>query len=176
MEILELVDQLDHLVRNAKKVPITGQSMVASERLQEVVDQMRLTVPIDIQSARDVLDRREQIVNQTMLDARRMRSTAEADARALVDESELMKSAMKRGEDMVAAAEEKADRIMRGAEAEARRRIAGADQYSHDSLASLEEQVIGLLNVIHAGQRSLEPALQASSQLFGAEQGAPIGR
>ena len=65
----------------ARKMPITGRSMVDAERLLELVDQMRLaTSRATLQEAQEVLERREQIVNQTMLDARRIRATAEGDA------------------------------------------------------------------------------------------------
>jgi hypothetical protein len=164
MEILELVDQLDAMVRHARKMPITGRAMIDAERLKELIDQMRLTIPLDIQSARDVLDRREQIVSQTMLDARRMRATAEVDARALVEESELMKSAKKRSDEVMSETANKAERLLMAAEAEARHRLLGADQYGQDSLANLEEQVLNLLNVIHAGQRVLSPAEETEKE------------
>jgi vacuolar-type H+-ATPase subunit H len=158
MEILNLIDKLERMATRAKRMPITGRAMIDAEKLVELIDQMRLTVPRNVQEAQEVLDRREQIVSQTMLDARRIRATAETDARALVDESELVKSAKKRAEEMLAEAALRAERIIAAGETEARRRTAGADQYAQDSLAGLEEQVLGVLNVIHAGQRILSPA------------------
>ena len=164
MEILELIDKLETMASQAKKVPITGRAMLDAERLLELIDQMRLAVPRNVQEAQDVLERREQIVSQTMLDARRIRATAEADARALVEESELTKSAKKRGEEVYAEAELKADRLLSAVEAEARQRFAGADQYCQDALATLEEQVVKVLNTIHAGQRVLSPAEKILSE------------
>ena len=158
MEILDLIDKLEAMTTQAKRVPITGRSMIDAERLTELIDQMRMTVPRNVQDAQEVLERREQIVNQTMLDARRIRATAETDARTLVDSSELAKQARVRGEEIVAEATDKAERVIALAEAEARRRMNGAGQYAQDSLAKLEEEVLGVLNSIHAGQRLLTPA------------------
>ena len=158
MEILDLIDKLETLATHARRVPITGRAMIDAERLIELIDQMRLTVPRNVQEAQEVLERREQIVSQTMLDARRIRATAETDARALVEESELVKSAKKRAEELMLEVEQRVQRGIAAGDAEARRRRDGGDQYAQDSLAKLEEQVLGVLNVIHAGQRILSPA------------------
>jgi vacuolar-type H+-ATPase subunit H len=160
MDILEHIDKLELMTSQAKRVPITGLAMIDTERLEGLIDQMRLAVPRNVQEAQEVLDRREQIINQTMLDARRIRSVAEADARGLVDESELVKLAKKRGDELVAEAQERAARLLQAVEVQVRKKQAGADEFAQESLAQLEEQVRNVLNVIHAGQRVLTPAVE----------------
>jgi vacuolar-type H+-ATPase subunit H len=157
MDILEHIDKLESMTSQAKRVPITGRAMIDAERLEGLIDQMRLAVPRNVQEAQEVLDRREQIINQTMLDARRIRAVAETDARGLVDESELVKLAKKRGDEIVAEAQERAARLLQAVEVQVRKKQAGADQFAQDSLVQLEEQVLNVLNVIHAGQRILTP-------------------
>jgi vacuolar-type H+-ATPase subunit H len=163
MDILEQIDKLEAMASQAKRMPITGAAMIDGERLVSLIDQMRLAVPRNVQEAQEVLERREQIINQTMLDARRIRAVAETDARTLVDESELVKSAKKRGDEIVAEAEQKALRMIAQTEQYIRGKQAGADEYAQESLAGLEEQVLNILNVIHAGQRILTPAEDALS-------------
>ena len=163
MDILEQIDKLEAMASQAKRMPITGAAMIDAERLVSLIDQMRLAVPRNVQEAQEVPERREQIINQTMLDARRIRAVAETDARSLVDESELVKSAQKRGDEIVAEAEQKALRMIAQTEQYIRGKQAGADEYAQESLAGLEEQVLNILNVIHAGQRILTPAEDALS-------------
>lgn len=158
MDILEQIDKLESMVTHAKRMPMTGHAIVDPERVTAIIDQMRLSMPRNVQDADEVLARREQIINQTMLDARRIRSVAETDARALVGESELVKSAKKRAEEIIQEAEQKADRIMKATDSHIRKNKSGADHYAQQSLAELEEQVLNILNVIHAGQRVLTPA------------------
>ena len=158
MDILEQIEKLESMVAHAKKMPMTGHVIVDPEKVMTMIDQMRLSVPRNVQDADEVLQRREQIINQTMLDARRIRTVAETDARALVGESELVKSAKKRAEEIIGEAEVRAGRILQAAEGAIRKNKVGADQYAQDSLAALEEQVLNILNVIHAGQRVLTPA------------------
>ena len=164
MEILDLVDKLESMALQAKKMPITGRAMIDPERLLELIDQMRLAIPRNIQEAQEVLDRREQIINQTMLDARRIRATAEADSRHLVEESELVKSAKKRCEELMADAEQKAQRLLQAAETEARNRRAGADQYCQDVLEKLESEVQKVMDTISAGKRVLGAMSAAAAE------------
>jgi vacuolar-type H+-ATPase subunit H len=158
MDMLDHINNLEDLVAHAKRVPVTGRAMIDADRLIELIDQMRLAVPRNVQEASEVLDRREQIISQTMLDARRVRASAESEARTLVDESELTRSAKKRSDEIVAEGEEHAARLLQAAEVQARKKMAGVDQYAQESLAQLEEQLLNVLNSIHAGQRVLTPA------------------
>ena len=155
MEMLELVSKLEAIATQAKKMPITGQKVVDTELLLEVAQQMRLAMPRNLQEAQELLERREQIVNQTMLDARRLRATAESDARVLVNESELVRNAKARGADVIEDANRKAERIMALAEQDARQRREDADKYSQETLHKMEQQVAAVLNMIQAGQRVL---------------------
>ena len=157
MEILELIDKLEALAGQSRRVPITGRAMLDADKLLELIDQMRLAVPRNVQEAQEVLERREQIINQTMLDARRIRATAEQDARHLVEDSEMIKVAKRRSEEISVEAEARAHRMLAAVETDARNRRAGADKYSMDALSELEEQALAVLNTIHAGQRALTP-------------------
>ena len=159
MELLDLVDRLEGIAVQAKKMPMSKRSMIDAEELLGIIDQMRVAMPRDLQEAREIMERREQIVNQTMTDARRIRSTAEGDARLLVNETEMAKAAQERGREIIEDANARAARIIGVAEQEAQRQRAGADDYSRDSLAGLEERVSSVLNEIHAGQRALDPGM-----------------
>ena len=126
MELLDLVDRLENMTAQAKKMPMTSMSMLDAEQMLGLIDQLRVAVPRSIHDAQELIERREQIVNQTMIDARRIRTTAEGDARLLVDETEMVKAAQVRTEEIIQDANSKADRIISprgagGAEAPRRR-------------------------------------------------------
>jgi hypothetical protein len=53
VDILELIDRLDDLVHNAKPVPLTDQVRVNKEEIYDLLDQMRGTLPAEIQEARN---------------------------------------------------------------------------------------------------------------------------
>lgn len=162
MEILELIDKLEAIAGTAKKVPMTGRTMIDAEKLLGLIDQMRLAVPKNVQEAQEVLDRREQVLEQTKLDARRIKVAAENESRALVDESELTKSAKTKADALIREAEEKRDKIIAAIEAEVRQRSAGADQYAADVLKKLEQQVGVVLSTIQNGISAVAPTEEES--------------
>lgn len=164
MEILELIDKLEGLAAHAKKVPLSGRSVIDAERLLALVDQMRLAVPRNVTEAQEVLERREQILSQTVLDAKRMKSVAENEAGKRVEDSELVKGAKKRGDDMVHDAEIKAERLLHAAENDARSRRAQADQYAQETLAKLEEEVSTILGTVRSGIRVLSASMDTSDR------------
>ncbi len=158
MEIMNLIDKLETLAGGSRKVPITGQVMVAGERLMELIDQMRLAIPTDTQQASELLERREQILSQTAADARRLKVTAERDARHLVDDSEMVASAKRRAEEIIREAEERAQKIVAAVEVDARGRRHGADEYVRDALSKLEGEVSAVLDTVRRGITAVTPA------------------
>ncbi len=69
---------------------------VDSETLLEVVDQLRVAVPQNIAEAEEVLRKREDLLNQSLGEARRIRASAENEFRSRVDDTELLKRGPKR--------------------------------------------------------------------------------
>ena len=52
MDALSLIDQLDDLLHNAKAVPLTSQVRVDREEVYAILDQLRATIPEEIEQAR----------------------------------------------------------------------------------------------------------------------------
>ena len=119
--------------------------------MSELLDQIREAMPSDIKEAQELLQMRENVINQALLEAKRIRSTAEEEAKALVKESEITKEARKKSEDLIAETQRKAQRILDEADAQARSRGAGADEYALASLQKLEEQLLQVLSTVRQG-------------------------
>ena len=151
MDMIYLIDKLESLAANAKRMPITGKAMIDSERLIEVVDQMRLSVPQSVQEATEVLEQRDSIINQSATDARRLRATAERESRMLVEESELVASAKRRADSIIQEAEEQARQLIAKAESNAVARRNGADEYAHEILLQLEQKLASTLETVRHG-------------------------
>jgi len=59
MDLLELIDELDDRVHNAKPVPLTDQVRLDKLELFDLLDQMRATFPTEIQQARWIVEQSE---------------------------------------------------------------------------------------------------------------------
>ena len=147
--------------------------MVDMDRLVQVSEELRSSIPSDIQEAREILRQKESILNQTHLESRRIKETAEQEAVSLtaaaqqeqetrVDETEIVKSAQSKAEQInqqalqeaqqiVQDAQRRSYRILDEAEAASTTRREGADQYARETLFDLEERLAGLLGQVRKG-------------------------
>ena len=148
---------------SATKVPGARRRLVNLEKLEELVDQMRVAVPKDIIEAEEVLQRREDILSQALVEARRIRATAESDYRSRIDESELVKQAEEQAAKTVEEAQQKAQRVLDMADADAKTRRASSDQYAQDVLYQLEQQIANILSTVRRGIDTLDVEQKAAT-------------
>lgn len=167
MDLLNLVDKLETLATSSGKVPGTRKVLMDLDKALELVDQMRLGIPKDIQEAEEVMARREAIINQSLLDARRIKSSAEEEGRTKVNESEIVAEAQKQADEMLADAKQRADALVQDAQKKAHQmmqesqtfsetRIEEANRYSQETLYNLEQHLSIVLNSVRRGLDSLE--------------------
>ena len=62
MEILELINSLEELIVQARRLPVGGNLVLDRKRMLDIVDQMRLAVPADVREATQILDTQEQVL------------------------------------------------------------------------------------------------------------------
>ncbi|MDE2860738.1 MAG: hypothetical protein OYI31_07140 [Chloroflexota bacterium] len=151
MNVTSLIEQLEGLVSSGTGVPATGKVLVDREKLAELVSQIQTALPADLQEAQDFLQMRENLINQALSEARRIRTSSEDEARNRVGESEVLREAHKQSDDIVAAAQQRAQRILDEAEAQATARRADADKYAESTLQKLEEELSQVLSTVRRG-------------------------
>lgn len=126
------------------------------DSLLSLVDQMRIAVPRDLKEAEEILLRREDLLGQSLVEARKIRASAESEFRSRVDESELVKGAEQQADKIVEDAQQKAQRFLDVADSDATTRRASADQYSQEVLYKLEQQIANLLSTVRRGIDALD--------------------
>ena len=136
--------------------------LIDSETLMELVDQLRVAVPQGIAEADEVIRKREDLLSQSLGEARRIRASAENEFRSRMDDTELVKEAHKEAQKIRGEAEMKAQRMLEMAESEAASRRDSADQYAQDQLHRLEEKVASLLSTVRNGIGVLEAQQKVS--------------
>ena len=155
MDIVNVIDRLEALVNTSRRVPATRARLVDAEKVMELVEQLRLAIPQDVRSAQEVIEKKDNILNQAQIDARRTRSEAEEEFKARLDQNELIVAARRQSEETVSDAERKADRLMEQAEVESRTTRAEADAYVAQSLRNLEGELTSVLSSVRKGLDSL---------------------
>ena len=155
MDIVNIMDRLDALVTTSRRMPGTRSRLVDADKVMEVVEQLRLAIPQDIRAAQEVIERKDSILSQAQIDARRIRSHAEEEFKARVDQSEVLAVARNNAEEIVEEAERKAGRFADQVEADSRRSKEEADAYIVQALRSLEDEMTAVLGTVRKGLDSL---------------------
>lgn len=163
MEISILIEKLEELLSSGTGVPATGKILIDRDKLTDLVAQMRVAVPADIEEAHELLEMRESLISQAIQEARQIRNTSEQHAKTRVTESEITKDANKQSEEIIEEAIRKAQNVLDATDTQANDRRVSADQYAHDTLVRLEEEICKILTTIRHGIDTVEVEKETSS-------------
>lgn len=154
MDILHLVDRLEQLLHDSRRLPLTSSVLVDEDRIYHIIDQMRVAIPDAVKRAGRVEAERERILAQAKEEANRIRELAKQEAADLVNR-----------DNIIASAHSRADNLLERAHAEADRLRHEADEYTMRVLSQLEQDLTRSLSVVRNGINMLEYSV-------GAEDGA----
>ena len=160
MDITNIIDRLDALVNTSRRMPATRNRLVDEEKMAKLLEQLRLAIPQDIRSAQEVIEKKDAILTQSQLDARRIRNEAEEEFAARLDENELVVAARSQAEAVAEETERKANRLMEQAESESRRNRVDADSYVIETLRNLERETSNVLSSVRKGLDTLGATVQ----------------
>ena len=178
---------MDAICSSATKVPgLHSKAMVDVDRLVGMAEELKNSIPSDIQEAREILKQKDSILNQTHLEVRRVKEAAEQEATSLrdaaereqqtrVDETEIVKAAetkaeevnqqsLQEGQQIVQDGQRRSYRILDDAEAAAATRREGADQYARETLFDLEERLAGFLGQVRKGIDALGLEVESTAR------------
>ena len=142
---------METLIETSKTVPVSGNILIDKKKVNELVDQLRLAIPQEVQAAEAVLSQKDQIISSAQVDARRTKAQAEDEFRQRLETSELVALAENRAEETVRDAEQRCGRMLDQSEAEAKTRRTEADAYALRSLRSLERELANLTGSVRKG-------------------------
>lgn len=149
MDILHLVDRLEELFNEARSLPFTRSVIVDEDRMLELIDQLRITIPEEVKKAQQLLAEKERILAQAREEAGRTVSLARDKADQMAEKDSVVMTAQGR-----------ADQIVAQARAEAQQTRDDADDYVVDSLANFETQLERLLTQVRNGIRTVQSDLE----------------
>jgi vacuolar-type H+-ATPase subunit H len=127
VDIQHLVDRLEELIDEGRHLFGTKYTMIDEERALEIIDQMRISIPEEIEKSMRILQQRERILSEAHEEAARIVQQHRYKAEQLIDEDARVQAAMARAESIKEQARQEALRI-----------TSEADQYVMELLSGLE--------------------------------------
>lgn len=145
MEIQNLVDRLEQVLNDSTRVPMSAYLMVNEDKIYNIVDQLRITVPDEIKRANRIESEKDRILAQAHEEAERIRELSKQEATELV-----------KREVITSAAQQRADHILERARRDAQSLRQEADIYVVNELNKLEEDLLRSLAVVRNGLHQLQ--------------------
>ena len=155
MDIQFLVERLEALVVNARKLPMTSQVILEQAAVLDLIDQMRVAIPEEVKSARRIVQESDRVMQKAREEGEQIIGAAQEQAAILLQDESIIREAESRAGEIEKAAQAKADETMRG-----------ADQYASDVLIRLESDLVKTLSIVKKSlevldERRLEPVRES---------------
>ncbi|MCL2035640.1 MAG: ATPase [Oscillospiraceae bacterium] len=150
MTVDDVLDVLDELLDNSWRMPLSGgRCVVDAEKVRDLIDEIRVNLPTEIQQAHAIVVDRKEILSVATREAEAIIQKAESRAKALVNKEDIVKDAQLKAKEILSQANLKA-REIRG----------GAHEFSDAVLRDAEETMTKAL----ADLRSTRHALRTSAK------------
>ena len=144
MDILHLIDRLEEEISHGRRLPFSSTVVVNEERLWDIIDAMRISIPQEVERARRVEQERTRILAQAREEGGRIVELAREQVAEMTANQQIIRDA-----------QTEAEKIVSQAQGEVARMQSKADSYAMGVLTQLEEQLNRVLETVHNGVKVL---------------------
>ncbi|MBR2042049.1 MAG: ATPase [Oscillospiraceae bacterium] len=153
MPIEEILDQLDELIDRSWSLPLTGgRCVVDADKVRELLDDVRLNLPVEIRQAQSIVADRAAIVEKAKEEAETIIARAEKRAAALVEEEEIVRQS-----------KNKAAEITQQAQQQSREMRQSAKDFVDGILKNTEETLAASLNEVKSTRTAFNQPKQSQT-------------
>ena len=125
----ELLNILFDLIDEAKNAPLSSEKcIIERDRALDLIEDIRAQLPVELEEARKVLDKRNAFLDAAKREADQIRKRAESEAVQRVNEAQVLNQARQRVNEILSQAEQKGKELRRS-----------ANEYCEDLLRRTEE-------------------------------------
>jgi len=111
MGIEEILVMMDELLDKAVAVPFSRKSLIDVETMNNLIHEVRMNLPQEIESARGVVSERKQLLTEANREADKIIKRAEERAKQMVSAQEITRLAQARAEEIMLNAQQKSKEL-----------------------------------------------------------------
>jgi vacuolar-type H+-ATPase subunit H len=145
VDIQFLVERLEALVVNARKVPMTSQIILEQATVLDLIDQLRVAIPEEVRTARRTNQETDRVLGRARDEAEQIIGAAQEQAALLLQDQSILREAESKSQELLDRAQSKSEETM-----------SGADQYAADVLVRLESDLVKTLSIVKKSLEVLE--------------------
>ncbi len=144
MDVIEKVQSAIKMVEEARSVPLSASCVVHRGEMLEILDQVRVSLPVDFDRAQLILREQDHILEQARQSGDQLIALAREEVARMIEQTEI-----------VAAARKEAERILQEVDQQAKREREEIESYIDSRLATLEVILNKTLEVVNRGRDRL---------------------
>ncbi|HEV2527612.1 MAG TPA: hypothetical protein VGT61_04055 [Thermomicrobiales bacterium] len=141
-DIVDLIEQLQELLDESRKMPFSHSIMVDEARMVELVDLLRQTVPGEIRQAQRIVRERERILGEAQTEAAKILTAARSRGEYWASGDAILNEVRQRSE-----------QLLRHAAEERRRGIGEVEVFALQRLTEFEAAIREGFDLIHTAMR-----------------------
>jgi hypothetical protein len=145
MDILQMIDRLEELLNESRPLPFTHNVIVDEDRMLDLIDQMRVSIPEEVKKAQQLLAQRDRLIAQAEEQAQRTVNLARDRSSEIVERDQLVQAAYTQAEQIKAQAYADGDLIRKE-----------ADEYVLETLRKLEMEMERAIAQVRNGIKTLQ--------------------
>ena len=111
MDILNLLERIEDIIEDSSKFPLSNKVMIDKEEVLEVINEIRLKLPDEINRASWVAKERQRILNEAQSEADELINKVKEQQKHLIEESEITRQAKIYANEIIEEAERKANEM-----------------------------------------------------------------
>jgi cell division septum initiation protein DivIVA len=167
--LYETVDELTTVIENARSVPMSGSCMVPRDHLLDLLDDLRESLPEDVQAAGAIVEQRTEILQQAQAEAERLTGATREESEQLLSAArrqreDLLGTARRQRDELLVRAQAEAEDLLADAEAEARRLIEEGRAHREALIAEAVAEHERLITETEVYQRAVSRADELGAQ------------
>lgn len=143
MSVYRVIDKLEASVKQGTVLPL-GYRIVSEEKLLELIEKLRASLPEEVGRARTIAKNGDRLVREAQEKAQAIVTEASTQSTQLIDDHEIVRRAQSTAEIVLREAEQKAVRVREG-----------ADAYAAQVLTDLDVRLSGALGSVKKGIEAL---------------------
>ena len=144
MDLLSALNELEELIENSGRVPLTRKVMVNEDSILDLLDRIRTTIPEEIRQAKWIIQEREKVMSESQKEARRIVENAQKQVEKQAEDSEVVRKAKAVAEEIIARAERTAQEMREGAR-----------EYADEILSALQDKLNKINQQIEQGRSEI---------------------
>ena len=167
MDILHLIDRLEEMAAEARRLPVGGSVVISRQRLLELIDRMRVAVPREVYDSREVIAHRDEVLKLAEEQAAQLVEVTRVELAKKLESTEVVKAAEDCARELLTEAQSRAQELVKSADEQARGRLDDAqessraqmreaDVYALQTLKRLEQELDGFMLTVRRGIDTLE--------------------